>query len=453
MNHYYDKSIFGNYPKTEEELKEVLGRKWRSNILELSKLVWFYRHYPRKVIRAVTCSSNSKRLIEKFGYQKKVNRTIKDALSCGLFTLVSNNYRFNHGDNNIAMRYVINREVMKQVMKLVNIANVSIIGGEEENRVRENKIINVKGIEMSKESIKKIDLAKICISSKKRPDLNMYDDAHLANALACRYPQIEWAQHSLEEINEKFDFKGSNMEIKFEPNIKRGNNCTKFSMRYTSEFMGYPKDERPDWVQSYFDAAIKENTEWFEYDVNASIFRVTYLLNNGVWPDYSGDLYEYWYGEKFESREARKAFKDACNMVYFNKTAKGALKSFLNKYEVSDGSVDEEYFCELKKRIESTIGKSYDSEIFLHESCIYISTLKSMRDLGIRAIPVYDCFYVSKTSDNSITGAKNTFTVYKQYIKDYIKGEAESYWKQFIRNPFDDFGTVPETKGILPDWR
>lgn len=436
MTHYYDKNIFGAYPKTEEELKRVLGRKWKSNIADLYKLIRFYRHYPRKVIRAVTCSSTSRRLLEEFGYQKKINRTIKNALSCGLFVLVSNNFKFNHGDRNIAMKYVINREVMK----LVNNANVSIIGGEGEKGGEQNNNIKEKGIEMNKETINKNDLAKICISSKKRLDLNSYDDKTLGYMLSWRYPQIEWARSSLGEINEKYDFKGSNMEIKFEPNIKKSDNYTRLSMRYSSEFMGYSKDERPDWVQSYVDSKLGNNSKWFEYDVNASIFRVTYLLNNGSWPDYSGDLYEYWYGEKFASREARKAFKDACNMVYFNKTAKGALKSFLNKYQVSDGSVDEDYFAELKKRIESTVGKSYDSEIFLHESCIYIRALKSMCDEGIRTIPVYDCFYVSKTSDmtihDALTGNRIT-NVDAEYIKFLIKRAAEGYWEQFIGNIFE----------------
>jgi hypothetical protein len=50
-----------------------------------------------------------------------------------------------------------------------------------------------------------------------------------------------------------------------------------------------------------------------------------------------------------------------------------------------------------KKSIEETIGElKYDSEIFFHESCIYMRVLKALLEKGYNVLQIYDGFYIDK---------------------------------------------------------
>ena len=61
----------------------------------------------------------------------------------------------------------------------------------------------------------------------------------------------------------------------------------------------------------------------YEQDVKSSIYRVTYLLNKGVWLDDSIDLYEMIAGFKFETPEQRDLFKRPfCQKMYFSASSK-----------------------------------------------------------------------------------------------------------------------------------
>ena len=45
------------------------------------------------------------------------------------------------------------------------------------------------------------------------------------------------------------------------------------------------------------------------------------------------------------------------------------------------------------------IGQPFDSEIFLHESCIYMQLVDELFKLGFDVIQVYDGFYVRNRDD------------------------------------------------------
>ena len=45
------------------------------------------------------------------------------------------------------------------------------------------------------------------------------------------------------------------------------------------------------------------------------------------------------------------------------------------------------------------IGQPFDSEIFLHESCIYMQLVDELFKLGFDVIQVYDGFYVRNRND------------------------------------------------------
>ncbi len=403
---------------TEEELINKLGRKWRNNIKELALLCNKYKLLPDNFHDAIALSCNSKFLIKLYGYPMKVNRILQMARNIGLLELVSNYASFNHNINQ-SFTYRINKELLNLILE----TNVLYNGERRGIRERDNII---KETNMSKQ----LDLSKlqyVTINAKKRPrQLLDLSEEELIELLYLRYPQIRYYQNIVEEINTANNWKGSLYEIKFEPNIEHHYSYNKFSIRYTSEYACYPKEARETLNKDML------GEDYHKYDVNGSIFRVTYLLNNGSWMDYSGDIYKYLYGNEFESREDRNEFKTICNTVYFTSTAVEATRRFIDRKKL-DGYNDEllNIFDALKFKLNDVIGKSYNSEIFMHESCVYIGAIEKMMSLGYKVLPIYDCFCFNNKQSKDI----DLLT-----MKAMISVAAEEYYNKFCVDVFNDCG-------------
>lgn len=340
------------------------------------------------------------------------------ARTIGLLELASNYVSFNH-NNNKSFTYRVNKDILNLVLEMNVLYNGE--GGEKEEG---DNII--KETNMSKQ----LDISKlqyVTINAKKRPRqlLNLSEE-ELLELLYLRYPQIRYYQDVVEQINNANGWKGSLYEIKFAPNIERHNSYTKFSIRYTSEYACYHKDVRNTINKDML------GDDYLKYDINGSIFRVTHLLNNGSWMSCKDDIYEYLYGTKFESTEDRNEFKTICNTVYFTSTAREAVRKFIDRKKLDDYNPELlNIFDALKTKITNVIGKSYNSEVFMHESCIYIGAIKRMMDLGFKVLPIYDCFCFNRQycpdTDIGLIGMA-------------ISGAAEDYYNKFCVDVFNDCG-------------
>lgn len=403
---------------TEEELKQKLGRKWRNNIKELALLCNKYKLLPDNFQEAIALSCNSKFLIKLYGYPMKVNRILQMARNIGLLELASNYVSFNHDDNQ-SFTYRINKDILNLILE------TNVLYNGERGGIRERDNI-IKETNMSKQ----LDLSKlqyVTINAKKRPrQLLDLSEEELVELLYLRYPQIRYYQNVVEEINTANNWKGSLYEIKFEPNIERHYSYNKFSIRYTSEYACLCKEQREILNKDVL------GNDYHKYDVNASILRVTYLLNNGSWMDYSGDIYKYLYGNEFESTDDRREFKTICNTVYFTSTSVEAARRFIDRKKL-DGYNDEllNIFDGIKNKLNDAIGKSYNSEIFMHESCIYIGAIEKMMSLGYKVLPIYDCFCFNNKQSKDI----DLIT-----MKLMISAAAEEYYNKFCVDVFNDCG-------------
>lgn len=80
----------------------------------------------------------------------------------------------------------------------------------------------------------------------------------------------------------------------------------------------------------------------------------------------------------------------------------------------------------MHKQMTTVIGQTYDSEIFLHESCIYMDLQKELLERGFDVTVVYDGFYVGKRegfteADLSDLCCQILQEKSKQYMERYIK--------------------------------
>ena len=78
----------------------------------------------------------------------------------------------------------------------------------------------------------------------------------------------------------------------------------------------------------------------------------------------------------------------------------------------------------MKSKMTDIIGQPFDSEIFLHESCIYMQLVDELFKLGFDVIQVYDGFYVRNRDDvnqeqfnDIVNDLLDTITL--NYIKSY----------------------------------
>ena len=154
---------------------------------------------------------------------------------------------------------------------------------------------------------------------------------------------------------------------------------------------------------------------------------MTYALNKGVWLDNNIDLYEIMYkkfiklcpSEQLQwNDETRKIFKSFHMNGYFDTEAK--LSAHLKRQVSMKVNYNKEEWNDLdyvmksyRESIVQTVGElKYDSEVFFHESCIYLDVTNELLSRGYNFWQQYDCWYTDKEVDIK--------QIVEQYVSRYI---------------------------------
>ena len=166
-------------------------------------------------------------------------------------------------------------------------------------------------------------------------------------------------------------------------------------------------------------------SEYGHYDFNASIWRLSYnLLHDEMLPE-SLDGYELAYGGKFKSDEDRDTFKKIAMRLYFGGInqlgvqVENKFKEMANKlgeeykYDHARAKCIQDIMSDQKLLAVRKIGGFFDSEIFLHESCIYLNIYKDIVDSGVRCTQIYDSFYFNANSNINVN------QLYKTHLNQY----------------------------------
>lgn len=459
---------------TEEEIISLLGRKWKSNLSVIGAFINTYQYITSdKNVSAVPVASTSKFMISLCGSQRNASNLINLMCKIKLLTRAKQNikvekleldennklvksesynkevdYSFTRG---LCKEYYYSKNIQNIIKKIINKYNIVIKQNIKENISYETLFERTKV-----ETFEDID--KIRFSSKLSvPCTEENMDKIVKESLYINYPQLEVYQKMADEMNKTLNEAN---QISFQPTItydKSKKYIKKIGIRATNTLVSAKKDktENKDFHGKYKEDVLKEQLgdKYYEFDVKSSVPRVTKLLNTGIWEDNKKDIYEQIYNnmrnfistrtkvERFEnmfylpeefSKETRTLFKSMFMKGYFDKSVATITNHVINSVLGPCTGLSDEDYEEYKDKctnytkavmtayvgaIKETLGDTYDSEIFLHESCIYLEVAKIIRERGIKLVQIYDGFYTDKKVED---------------IEDIVKEVAERYYREYI---------------------
>lgn len=294
----------------------------------------------------------------------------------------------------------------------------------------------------------------------KADDYERIDDIY--NALFQLYPQMLYFINEAKELNKNIPYEEE--KIHFYPSLKIdsygtlkkvGIRANSLICQYTSYDKqieidsNYIKDEKSKYREDYLDKRLGKNYE--EFDVRASVPRVARAMHcNQPMGSMKEDIYNTLFGDfvddynkcfdtdfqKFEDKEVRRFFKMMFMILYFGgspqRITEGILKrekvliGIAKKYEKEQAIKEnrkpnyekiKQPFNNLYKKGIKTIDiitkwqqplleilnakTDKDTSVFMDESCIYMLVYKSLKEMGIDVIQVYDGFYFPKGTQKS----------------------------------------------------
>lgn len=235
-----------------------------------------------------------------------------------------------HYDNriNLAKTYYFN---FPNFLQLKNQASVlyhisSQCGGSHQHKSLEYVFGLDNRDDSELENLEKIefDKSKIFIRSHMMMNVTGISNERIIAALEERYPQVPYYAKIVDKLNKS---RPNEDKIKFKFTLKfrtKGEKryLTKIGFRASSLLCNYKEHENANpffmgkWRKDYF---TPKYGSYSHYDVNASIYRLTYNLNHDEVIVFDQDVYEMMYGRKFESKADRDAYKSICMRLMFGK--------------------------------------------------------------------------------------------------------------------------------------
>lgn len=373
-------------------------------------------------------ASTSKRLISICGSQQNASNMIKYMVKIGLLGEEDTTYQFNAANEGYnkakTYRYYYDNEVkIKEYCR--------------ENNINKYVVLNNRQSVVQKFRIENFDNDRVRFSSQLhllKPDnySTAQFESYIEAVLYRNYPYLAYYQELADTINETYYADYPELSISFTPNYtwNKGNKAiTKIGIRATNELVSAKreKDGNENFYGAYKEDVLDKYGLNLEKDVTSSIPRITLSLNVGQWVPEDVDIYELIYNEyvnnhtvvqKFE--KARPAIKKLHMRGYFDRPStigvhtRRVMANVRNKEEV-----DAEMRIYQDAIIAAEGGTLYGSEIFYHESCIYMDVLKELLDKGYKVWQCYDAFYASKQ--------RTTQENFKEYVTQVVEEKANLY--------------------------
>lgn len=377
-------------------------------------------------------ATTNKRLISIWGSPKEVSRAIQFMCRIGLLAKYDDSYQFNafYNKDNKCKQYVYNYNTEQQIKEYCS-----------NNNINKYQITNTTIVDIFAVKDIPFEQTEVRFSSKLhllKPDnwTTTEFENYLMSCLYANYPQLLHYQELADNINRTFYADDYDRQISFKPKFtwNKGNKAvTKIGIRATNSLVSAKKEhsnDEPPNNMLYKDDVLNRYGLKYEFDVKSSVPRITYALNKGIWLENDIDLYKIMYkkftkicpSEQLEWNETtRNIFKSFHMNGYFDTEAKlsAHLKRQVSmkaeKYDTKEWADLEYVMKAYRESIIQTIGElKYDSEIFFHESCIYMDVTYSLLKKGIDVWQQYDCWYTDKE-------VVNIEQIVEQCVNKYIK--------------------------------
>lgn len=326
--------------------------------------------------------------------------------------------------------YVDNEKKIKDYCMNNNNINKMEIGKENSNNSTIGNKLVIDNFDNSQVKIGKVHLLK--------PDnmsVRKFED-YITQVLYINYHDLDYYQQMANYINETYYEDYPDFRIWYRPTFtwNKGNKAiTGIGLRATNAMVSAKNGEIVD--NKEFHWIYKKEVRDFhglnlEKDVKSSVPRVSILMSKGEWVDESIDIYtkvidvikngpNSYYCDGGTPGQLRDAIKLLHLRAYFdNRSTLGrntchAMGTFENK------DVVYEAMCTLRDAIEEVEGEPLGSEIFYHESNIYLEVTKRLLDEGYFVWQVYDCWYARK--------AGTTQKEFENYVSSIVKDIAIKY--------------------------
>lgn len=283
----------------------------------------------------------------------------------------------------------------------------------KEHNIEMCEIIEVEEITTQEqvEKIEKVDEARTFALSDVRfgKDLNIEKpegvsktelDMFLVQCLYLNYPELKFHQIKVKEINDRYYKDYPEFRLRFRPHIIwKGNKVVKIGIRLTNECCCVSKEDRKELLKQY--------GFHLEKDVRSSVPRLTLSINEGHWIDEDIDIYKL-INDEFEpgsecTPERRENIKKYALPTYFEDGSEKMLgKNLL--YQLGKTGLNKEEVDSLMGRLRTALvkavgGRTFGSDIFYIESCVYLMTLYDLLTSWHKVWLVYDAFYSNGDED------------------------------------------------------
>lgn len=404
-------SDFKVYIKSEKGLKSALGRKWKPNLADIGRFAKMYQpitsnyfkideegnNHPVSIL-PISCKSSN--LIESFGNQSAVSRLIKKCQRIGFLVRMDKHYHFNkrRAKKNYSYFYAYNKSVEHLVIDFCRRMKIEI----ETPREKDNTIvctfadtIKIPQADYDRITLKtgRIGLAGYNSKSAEETIKRVIMAEKYGRLIAPRLAKISAMNMRLPE----------EQRIVFNPNLKYSKNgrLIRIGLRATSHIVSLEKDEE----KANGKTRMEYLTEFLgtdkiqEYDVRASIYQISHLLNFGEWMGNGQDPYEKMFGRPFKDKAEREAYKSFCMSLYFDNPNeiyahnRRAIPFCVSQY--GKNAIKGAIF-KAEESMRGFTGDKFFNEVFLHESLMYIDFVYTLRDMGIDVVQIYDGFYLRK---------------------------------------------------------
>lgn len=421
------------------------SRSKKSQRKKLSKVLAFVMR-ERNIRASEGCTimpipTTNKNMLAIAGTPANVTNLIKFMCEIGLISPESEKYRFGCKNDKLnyakTYRYYYDNEV--KLLEYCKQEGIEVF--QTKNRGRRKKIvipddfgISVKDIYVS---------SRLNLVKPKKLSRAEFENC-LSELLHQRYPDLKKYQEIADEINEKHYADYPEFKVRFELNFtwdKEKNAVQGIRLRATNSSVSASNTEEHG--ENFHRLIKKELLEKhglnLSKDVKSSVPRITLSLNQHYWEKESTDIYERIYQEYILSEvcptngtivkkfaELREAIKKLHMRGYFDteESIRNHTRNAMGHHVVEDkDEIDAIMQAYQKAIIKAEGGKLYGTEIFLHESCIYLDVLKELLVNGFFCWECYDAFYARK---EGVTQEE-----FEKYVEALVEEKANAYIKRY----------------------